>query len=165
MFDPPTDSNISSDNYVSGGLQTGSWKVQAELLRRWPHSKVHNWDLTAGLSLLFTFDGGGVSIGHLVDYPNGQTKRFVTFYHSHNNNGNPWFNFHISGGHEWILKSKNTWQLNLKLNYSPINPATGTYVFTTGIQPDLSGTFGTSGSYIGLSIAYIFTSLLSKYKT
>jgi hypothetical protein len=160
MFDPPTDSDISSDRYLSSGVQTGSGKVQAELLRRWPHSKVHNWNMTAGLSLLFTFEAGGLTTWHQLDYPNGQTIQYLTFYHSYNNNGNPWFNFHISGGHEWVLRSKNIWQLNVKLNYSPINPSTGTYIFTTGVQPDLSGTLRTSGSYIGLSIAYLFPSLL-----
>ena len=158
MFDPPTESDVSSDKYVSLGLPAEHWKVQAELLRRWPRNNVHNWNLAAGMSLLFNFlDGSGSSSGYVVDYPNGGIKRYLTFYHEFNNKGRPWFNFHISGGHEWILKSKNIFQANLKLNYSPINPTTGTYQFATGVQPDLSGTYGVSGSYIGLSLGYIFT--------
>jgi hypothetical protein len=66
-------------------------------------------------------------------------------------------NYHISGGHEWVLKSKDIFQLNLKFNFSPTDPFTATYLFTTGVQPDLSGTFKSSGTYIGLSITYIDT--------
>ena len=161
MFDPPTDANVTPNKFNLNGMQIASGKVQAELLRRWPRNKVHNWDLAAGLSLLFSFDNAGGWTGHVVEYPNGQTKQYLTFYHpSNNNGGKPWFNFHFSGGHEWILRSKNVFQLNVKLNYSPINPSTGTYIFTTGTQPDLSGNYSISGSYIGLSIAYLFPSLL-----
>jgi hypothetical protein len=129
------------------------------LLRRWPRNKGHNWDLAAGLSLLFAFtQGGGINLA-VIDYPNGQTKQYFTCSYLNNNEGKPWFNFHVSGGHEWILKSKDIFQVNVKLNYSPISPSTGTYIFTTGMQPDLRGNYSMSGSYIGLSIAYIFTSL------
>jgi len=55
------------------------------------------------------------------------------------------------------LRSGNIFQVNLKLNFSETDFATGTYLFTTGIQPDMSGKYGLSGSYIGLSMAYIFT--------
>lgn len=164
MFDPPTTSDVSLNKFAARGLGISNNKIQIELLRRWVCSEVTNWNLGAGVSLLFSFNSGLSTTWDIIDYPNGQSKQYFTRLEQFNNNGKPWFNFHISGGHEWILKSKNIFQLNLKVNYSPINPATGTYLFTTGIQPDLSGNFGTSGSYIGVSIGYIFTRANKKKK-
>lgn len=164
MFDPPTGSNVTYNKFSSSGLEISNNKIQVELLRRWAGTEVTNWNLSAGLSLLFSFKSGLSTTWDIIDYPNGQSKQYFTRYEQFNNNGTPWFNFHISGGHEWILKSKNIFQLILKVNYSPINPSTGTYLFTTGILPDLSGNYGTSGSYVGVSIGYIFTRANKKKK-
>jgi hypothetical protein len=107
--------------------------------------------------LLFSFKSVQSTTWQIHDYSSGQARQYFTRVEQFNNNGKPWLNFHIAGGHEWILKSKNVFQLNLKFNYSPVTPSTGTYLFTTGVQPDLGGTFGTSGSYLGLSIGWLFT--------
>lgn len=164
MFDPATGSNITPNKFGSRGMEIINNKVQAELLRRWPRNKVNNWNVAAGLSLLFSFTGGLGETGSVHFYPNGQTKQYLTRYQQNYNNGKPWFNFHVSGGQEWVLKSKNIFQVNLKVNFSPINPSTGTYLFTTGIQPDLSGNYGVSGSYIGISTGYILTRANKKPK-
>ena len=164
MLDPPTGSNITPNKFGSRGMEIINYKVQAELMRRWPGNKAHNWNLGTGLSLLMSFDGGGGTTWYLVDYPSGQTKQYLTRYQQNDNNRKPWFNFHIAGGHEWTLKSKDILQINLKVNYSPINPSTGTYLFTTGVQPDLSGQYGVSGSYIGISIGYIVSRGSKKLK-
>ncbi len=160
MFDPPAESDIST----GAGHQFGfafagptSVKVQAELLRRWRHNNAHNWNVSAGFSLLYSLNGGGGQTWRVIEYPNGQTKQYVIFTENVNNYEKPWMNYHISGGHEWVLKSKDILQVNLKVNLSPADALTINYLFTTGVQPDLSGTFKSSGSYIGLSIAYIDT--------
>ncbi len=162
LFDPPAESNVNSIRIP--GLEITNYKIQVELLRRQTITEVNNWNLSAGLSLLFSFQGGQSKTWEILSYSNGQSKQYFTRYQQYNNNGKPWFNFHVSGGHEWVLKSKNIFQLNLKLNYSPINPSTGTYLFTTGIQPDLSGNYGVSGSYIGISTGYILTRANKKPK-
>src|SRR5688572_15828095 len=164
MFDPPTDSNRTNHKFGPNGMMIECGKVQAELLWRWHRNKVHNWNLAAGLSLLYSFSDGDAAMWGVIYYPNGQTKQYVTFTQQSANNDKPWINCHLSGGHEWTLKSKNIFQVNVKLNFSPIKPSPGTYHFTTGVPPDLSGTFGTSGSYIGLSMAYIFTEVSFRIK-
>jgi hypothetical protein len=160
MFDPPTESDIATgEGHPFGFTFSGptSVKIQAELLRRWRHNDRHNWNFTTGLSLLYSFASGLGQTWRVIDYPNGQTKQYVTFTENINNYDKPWMNYHISGGHEWVLKSKDIFQLNQKLNFSPTYPFTATYLFTTGVQPDLSGTFKSSGTYIGVSITYIDT--------
>lgn len=164
MFDPQAASDITPNKYQSSGMQFSNYKVQAELQKRWPGGKNNHWNLAGGLSLLFSFAENAGQTGIMYVYPDGQTKQYLTRYEQVNNNGKPWFNFHVSGGQEWILKSKSIVQLNLKVNFSPVNPATGTYIFTTGIQPDLGGDYKTSGSYIGISTAYFFVGRNKKPK-
>jgi len=164
MFDPPTATNITPNKFGSRGMEIVNHKIQVELLKRWHRNNEKNWNLGAGLSLLFSFTGGLGETGSVHVYPNGQTKQYLTRYQQNYNNGNPWFNFHVSGGREWALRSKDILQINLKLNFSPINPSTGAYLFTTGVQPDLSGNYGTSGSYIGISTGYILTGASKKPK-
>jgi hypothetical protein len=155
MFNPPIGFDLSSNKAVSRESGIFNFRLQAEMQRRWPRDEAKNWDLAAGLSLLYSGAIPG-DISEVVLDSSGQYKEFLTRTNQYNNNGKPWFNFHISGGHEWILRSGNIFQVNLKLNFSTTDFATGTYLFSTGIQPDLSGKYGLSGSYIGLSLAYIF---------
>ncbi len=155
MFDPPLGYNPSSNKALSRESGIFNFKAQVELQRKWRNDLKKNWDAGAGLSLLYSVVHP-IDISELFLDANGQTKEYLTRTNEYNNNGKPWFNFHISGGHEWILKSQNIFQVNLKLNYSPTTFANATYRFNVGNQPEVSGNYLISGSYIGLCISYVF---------
>lgn len=155
MFDPPTESDVKSNKF-SSGLGLYNYKVQVEFLRRWHARKINIWNLGGGVSLLYA-DANGGETGEIHVSANGQSERHLTRFHKGGNDGKPWLNFHVSGGPMLILRSGDMLQVLLKMNYSPTNFLTGTYHFNVGNQPELSGQYKASGSYIGISIAYIFT--------
>ena len=118
-----------------------------------------SWLAAAGMSVLYSIDSPWEFIGFIYfgGISSQNSQEYLHIDQMYDNGNKPWVNFHISGGHAWGLKRGNLLQAALKLNYSPVDFAVGIYNFHVGNQPDVIGEYKLSGSYIGLSLSYIFS--------
>ena len=74
-----------------------------------------------------------------------------------NNDVNPWISFPINAGHSWLLKNNNLLQFAICSNFSFTKYVNGTYQVNIPGQPLTEGKYSSTGSYIGLSMNYVFT--------
>jgi hypothetical protein len=74
-----------------------------------------------------------------------------------NNDAKPWLSFPLNAGHSWLLKNNNLLQLGVCANISFTKYVNGTYRITIPGQPETTGKYSSTGSYIGVSLNYIFT--------
>lgn len=75
-----------------------------------------------------------------------------------NNDAKPWISFPLNVGHSWLLRNNNLLQLAICSNISFTKYVKGTYNINIPGQPVTTGAYSSTGSYIGLSMNYIFTS-------
>jgi hypothetical protein len=75
-----------------------------------------------------------------------------------NNDAKPWISFPLSAGHSWLLKNNNLLQLAVCSNTSFTKYVNGTYQINIPGQPLTKGAYSSTGSYVGLSLNYVFTS-------
>ena len=74
-----------------------------------------------------------------------------------NNDAKPWVSFPLNAGHAWLLKNNNVLQLAITSNISFTKYVNGTYQVTIPNKPVTEGRYSSTGSYIGLSVNYVFT--------
>jgi hypothetical protein len=157
-FEPPTGSDISINGVASREAGIFYFKLPVELEKKWLNQTHGDWNLAAGGSLLYAPKRSGQR-ADVILLPDGQQVEYLTIdQNNYNNNGKPWFNFHISGGHDWTLRKGNLFRLNLKVNYSATDFVTAAYRFNVGNQPAVSGRYGITGTYVGICLSYIFFS-------
>lgn len=156
MFDPPTNSDITSNTAASREKELFYIKFPLELERKWVTYSGRLWNANVGISLLFS-PQKDIKTGHTFIYPNGQMQDFLEINQNNNNHGKPWLNYHIAAGHTWFFSKKNSIRTNLKLNLSFTEFGSATYQFFFPNQPILEGQYSVTGSYIGLSLSYIFS--------
>lgn len=75
-----------------------------------------------------------------------------------NNDAKPWISFPLNVGHGWLLKNNNLIQLEISSNISFTKYVDGEYEITIPSKPLTKGSYSSTGSYIGLSFSYVFTS-------
>lgn len=131
-------------------------KVQAELQSKLHSHQKKSWFGAIGISALYAVQGGDEYGAGILWGSSSQSAQEYVLIQYQNYRHKPSLDFHISGGHEWMLHSGNLLQAALKLNYSSSHVATATYFFTVGNQPPVSGRYLISSSCIGLSASYIF---------
>lgn len=74
-----------------------------------------------------------------------------------NNDAKPWVSFLVNIGHAWLLKNNNLMQLSVCSNISFTKYVNGIYQVDIPGQPLMQGTYSSTGSFIGLSLNYVFT--------
>lgn len=74
-----------------------------------------------------------------------------------NNDARPWISMPLNAGYGWLLKNNNILQLSVCSNISLTKYVKGNYSVNIPGQPFISGVYSSTGSYIGLSMNYIFT--------
>jgi hypothetical protein len=75
-----------------------------------------------------------------------------------NNDAKPWLSYPVNIGHAWLLKNNNLLQLAVCSNISFTKYVNGAYYIDIPGRPLIEGKYSSNGSYIGLSVNYIFTS-------
>ena len=75
-----------------------------------------------------------------------------------NNDAKPWVSFPFNAGHAWLLKNNNVLRLALTANVSFTKYVNGIYNVTIPNKPITEGMYSSTGSFIGLSMNYVFTS-------
>ncbi len=74
-----------------------------------------------------------------------------------NNDAKPWVSFPVNVGHAWLLRNNNLLQLGICSNISFTKYVNGAYMINIPGKPLTEGKYSSTGSYIGLSMNYIFT--------
>jgi hypothetical protein len=74
-----------------------------------------------------------------------------------NNDAKPWISFPVNAGHVWLLKNNNLLQLSIYSNISFTKYVNGTYRIIIPGKPLTEGRYSSTGSFIGLSMNYVFT--------
>lgn len=75
-----------------------------------------------------------------------------------NNDAKPWVSFPFNAGHAWLLKNNNVLQLAFTANVSFTKYVNGIYNVIIPNKPVTEGKYSSTGSYIGVSLNYLFTS-------
>ncbi len=74
-----------------------------------------------------------------------------------NNDAKPWISFPINVGHSWLLKNNNLLQLAICSNISFTKYVDGIYEIAIPGKPLTTGLYSSKGSFVGLSMNYVFT--------
>lgn len=75
-----------------------------------------------------------------------------------NNDVKPWLSVPLNAGHSWLLKNNNLIQLSICSNISFTRYVNGNYHIDIPGRALTRGSYSSTGSYIGLSLNYVFTS-------
>lgn len=161
-FNPSTEEDIFSNKAPSRDMDLSYFKIPIELERRWVNAK-KIWNASVGVSVLYSFQNGGET-SYILLYPSGQQTEYLYQEINTNNNNKPWLNYHLSGGRAWLLHNNNLLKANLVANVSFTDFAKGTYAFTIPGRPEVAGSYKVKGSYIGLSVSYVFTGVNNRLR-
>ena len=153
LFDPPTESNISSNKAASPNTDLFCLKVQAEIQRKIPIGYRKALSIGIGSSVLFAPARDEV-ISEYVFYPTGVTRYFLQRRQINGKNTKPWINFHASLGHDWKLEKGHSVGIFVKLNYSPARFVSGVYDVDPGRAAPTSGQYYVTGTYIGAGVNF-----------
>ncbi len=156
LFEPAQEHNVGDNNFIRRQLDITYLKGGVELQRKFEVSVKSKWVVAAGTDILYS-TGGSLGSEYSLKSSNGTQQVYLAIADDYSNNNKPWFNCHLSAGREWIANRGRMFQVLLRASYSSSNFFSGTYKFTVDNQPDVNGSYGMSGSYIGLSLSYIFS--------
>jgi hypothetical protein len=161
-FNPP----YSSDVFESGPTSTEAvflLRLPASVEYRFLGDKKRYWYLQGGASLMYAVLQEE-EIGHFVVDANNQFTKVFSMELQTNNNNKPWLNYHIGGGHSWLLKNGTLITAGILANLSLKEFTKGNYKLGVPGQSLTEGSYTFRGSYIGLTGSYIFTGAIKKIK-
>jgi hypothetical protein len=127
------------------------------LEKRWLDADTKYLFANAGLRLNFStgadFDFFSISVQNTNNsfYDVGGVDVYA------NNDAKPWLSFPLNAGYAWLLKNNNVLQLSICSNISFTKYVNGTYRVDVPNEPLTTGQYSSTGSYIGLSMNYVFT--------
>jgi hypothetical protein len=152
FFDPPTESNISSNKAASRYADLFSFKLEAEVQHKIQTGARQGLSIGAGLSLLFA-PAKDESISEYVFYPSGSTRYFLHRTQTIINR-KPWINFQATLGYDWQLLNGQFLGVFTKINYSPVHFISGTYEVDPGNSSPALGEYFLTGTFIGAGINF-----------
>jgi hypothetical protein len=94
---------------------------------------------------------------HLATDVNNQPTEYFYIRLQTNNNKKPWLNYHIGGGHAWMLKNKDFISAGIIANLSLTRFINGTFTMDIPGQPKVEGNYSFKGSYASLTVCYVYT--------
>ena len=109
-----------------------------------------------GLNLKYSFGYDEDIIDSYFHDTNNQRINVFSLELNSNNHNKPWFTYTIGAGYGWTLKNHNLFKLGLVANISFTKFVSGTYEVNIPGDPLTHGSYGVTGSYIGLSFDYVF---------
>ena len=109
-----------------------------------------------GLNLKYSF---GYDEDDYDTYITDTTNQHINVFSlelNSNNHNKPWLTYIISAGYGWTLRNHNLIKLGLVANISLTKFVSGTYEVNIPGHPMTAGSYGVTGSYVGLSFNYVF---------
>lgn len=156
-FSPPllNDFEVNGTNSYSPDLII-ALPVMVE--KRWLYAKTKYFFADAGVRLNIStgadFESFSIQLMNTENefYNAGGTEVYA------NNDAKPWVSFPVNIGHAWLLKNNNLIHLAICANISFTRYVDGTYQLDIPQMPLTQGKYSATGSFIGLSMNYVFTS-------
>lgn len=129
------------------------------LEKRWEIKANKSAYVQAGINFRYSLGYEVNDYTHVfTDSNNHMVEVFILELNS-NNNKKPWINYTIGGGYGWLLKNYNILKAFFVTNISFNQFVKGTYQINIPGKPLTTGTYGVTGSSIGIIISYGFTGL------
>jgi hypothetical protein len=161
-FSPPMPYDLFHNKGIS---QTVVFLLRVPLIleRRWFYGNNNYTYASAGVSLNYTPLQEEEEVHIAVDV-NNQPRRYFYMLLQPNNNNKPWLNYHIGGGHAWMLKNKNFISAGIIANLSFTRFINGNFTMEVPGQPVVNGHYSFKGSYAGLTVCYIYTGVKKRLR-
>ena len=153
-FSPPLDSDQSTKQYSL--LQDLILSLPVLLEKRWLYADTKFFFVDAGGRINFSLGSDLDRSLIVVNTSNGFYNAGGVDVYS-NNNAKPWVSFPLNIGHSWLVKNNNLLQLAICSNISFVKYVNGTYWIDIPGKPLTTGNYSSTGSYVGLSMNYVFT--------
>jgi len=154
---PPGWSDISTNGAASREFNFMG-AVPLVFQKRWFSKDKQFWYATAGTTLRYT--------PYIEE--NEEHVFFTPFFKMHfetNPEKKVWLTYNAAGGYSMVLKNNQILSAGVYVNLSFTSFAKGHYQFTVPNQPIVEGNYEVKGSYIGLSLSYIFTRTNKPFKS
>ncbi len=137
--------------------------IPVTLEYRWFSGDKNYMYLAGGLSLNYTPLQEEEETHYAVDV-SGQSQRYFHLRLSSNNNKLPWLNYHIGGGHGWMLKNKDLIAAGITAHLSLTRFIKGDFSVEVDGRPAVDGQYSFKGSYAGFTVSYIYTGSRKRWK-
>lgn len=152
-FSPP----LVQDYKIEGDSRVLVISLPVLIEKRWLYANTKFFFADAGFRLNASTGGDlDFSFIFLPHTNNGYYNAGGTVLNA-NNEAKPWISFPINAGHSWLLKNNNLLQLTICSNISFTKYVNGTYQIIIPGKPLTEGKYSSTGSFVGLSLNYIFT--------
>lgn len=125
--------------------------------RKWQTKKYKSTYIQAGLTFRYSLGFDSDDYGNVFTDTNHQEIDVFSMELNSNNHKKLWISYNLGGGYSWILKNYNILKAGVLANISFTKFVNGTYQINIPGKPLTEGTYGVTGSYIGLSVSYGFT--------
>lgn len=133
------------------------------LEKDWQLNKIKNAFIQTGLNLRFSF-GYDIDIyENTFTDTNQQRINVFGMELNSNNQKKPWVSYNFGGGFRWMLKNYDTIKAGIVTNISFAEFVNGTYQVNIPGHATTEGTYGITGSYIAISLSYIFTGINKQF--
>jgi hypothetical protein len=146
-------------DYVFSGQDTYRpefiFSLPIQFEKRWAYHLGKYLFMEAGLQLNVSTGGGFGEWSFFVQDVNNNFYEVAEV--NANNDAKPWISFPLQAGHGWMLKNNNVLKLAVTANVSFTKYVNGGYRVNIPNEPVTEGTYSSTGSYIGLSLSYVFT--------
>ncbi len=113
--------------------------------------------MLAGINVRYYPDDLSDGTGSFYPDINGQNVEVFDLNLTIGNNYRPWINYNIGGGYSFLLRNDNFLEFNLLANASYTKMVNGDYQVNVTGKGMSTGKYSANLSYLGLTIAYIFT--------
>jgi hypothetical protein len=162
-FNPPLNYDIQSyKTFDKSGVVY--FRVPFFIERRFFAKPGKYLNVQAGISLLYSLMNEETNIASLRDQNNRQIRYLYAVF-TPNNNQKPWFNYHVGGGLNLVLKNKDVFRINLVGELSFTQFFRGNYSFDVPGNAPVKFNYGVTGSYVALEASYIRTKAKRKFKS
>lgn len=127
------------------------------LQKRWLYTKTKYVFVDAGISLNYSIGADLLASEIIVMNTDNNFYNVGGVDVNANNDQKPWISYPVNAGHAWLLKNNCLLQLAVCSNISFTKFVDGSYHIDIPGKPLTTGRYSSTGSYIGLSLNYVFT--------
>lgn len=155
-FSPPLTEDFNLDKWRSLMLVT-VFRFPVTYQHRWMYGKTKYLFAEAGASLNYSIGADFYSSNITLQNTSNDFFNAGGVDLNENNEQLPWVSFPINAGHAWLLKNNCVVQLMVCSTVSFTKFVDGNYKIDIPGKPLTTGSYSSTGSYIGLSARYVFT--------
>jgi hypothetical protein len=115
------------------------------------------WNVSGGINLNYSGFNVDEGIAVYIGDSNHQQTTIFDGEFSGNHGNKPWLTFQLETARSFLLENYNLLAIAFSIEFSNTNFISGNYQITVPNKPITIGTYGVTGSALGLSLRYVFT--------